>query len=168
MSDPISARDVARRANRIVPLMGRLMESQMRSPVLPLPPAHFHVLTHVDREPHTLSGLAERIAVSSASLSRTITVMEERGWVTRKRSPQDRRTVLIQSTDAGHEVLRNIERRSEDFIVQTLSKLSQEQLDQVAAGLDILIGTFGDHLTHVPSDQEVEPISDPTTEHHQE
>lgn len=152
MSEKVTVRDVARKAKRIFPLMGRLMEAQMRSPVLPVPPAHFHVLNHVNQQKHTLSELAEKMSVSSASLSRTITVLEERGWVTRTRSEEDRRVVLIETTDDGHEILRDIEKRSEDFITETLSHLSQDDLEQLMNGLEILIGAFADAMSYVPSD----------------
>lgn len=153
MSDHITARDVARKAKRILPLMGRLMESQMRSPILPVPPAHWHVLNHVDREPHTLGDLADKMSVSSASLSRTVTVLEERGWVTRNRSEEDRRVVLIETTDEGNDFLKSIEDRSEDFLTETLSKLPQDELNRLMDGLEIMIKTFADAMSYVPSDK---------------
>lgn len=153
MSENVTARDVARKAKRILPLMGRLMESQMRSPAIPVPPAHWHVLNHVDQEPHTLGDLADKMSVSSASLSRTVTVLEERGWVTRNRSEEDRRVVLIQTTTDGNQFLRGIERQSEDFLTETLSKLPQDELDRLMNGLEIMIKTFADAMSYVPSDK---------------
>lgn len=150
----IDARSVARQAKRIFPLMGRLMESQMHTPVLKMPPVHFHVLNRIDRRPHTLHELAAGLSVSSASLSRTVTVMEERGWVTRTRSTEDRRLVHIGITEEGHAVLRDMEQRTEDFLTDTLSRLSQAELSTLAEGLGILISAFSDELSHVPSDVE--------------
>lgn len=152
MSDSIIARDVARKAKRIFPLMGRMMESQMRVPAIPVPPIHFHVLNRVDYQPHTLTELADVMSVSAASLSRTITVLEERGWVIRERSHEDRRVVKIEITDAGHQILTEIERRTEDFLTETLSRLSDDDLNKLMAGLDILIGAFSEQMSHVPSD----------------
>lgn len=154
VSEQVLARDVARKAKRIFPLMGRLMEAQMRSPMIPMPPVHFHVLNHVDIQPYTLSDLAERMSVSSASLSRTITVLEERGWVTRTRSDDDRRVVYIQATKAGHDTLREIEQRSEDFLTETLSRLSQADLEKLMTGIDILVGAFADAMSYLPSDSD--------------
>ena len=106
MSDKTKIREVARKAKRIFPLMGRLMEAQMRVPTIPVPPVHFHVLNRIDYQPHTLTELAEVMSVSAASLSRTITVLEDRGWVTRERSQEDRRVVMIHITHDDVEWLR--------------------------------------------------------------
>ncbi|MEM9951437.1 MAG: MarR family transcriptional regulator [Chloroflexota bacterium] len=152
MSDTQIARDVARKAKRIFPLMGRVMEAQMRVPTIPVPPVHFHVLNRVDVQPHTLTELAEVMSVSAASLSRTITVLEERGWVSRERSDEDRRVVKINITQDGHQILADMETRTEDFLTQTLAHLSQDDLDKLMDGLDILIGAFSDQMSHVPSD----------------
>ncbi len=147
-----NARDVARKAKRIFPLMGRLMEAHMRVPTIPVPPVHFHVLNRVDFQPHTLTELAEVMSVSAASLSRTITVLEERGWVSRVRSEEDRRLVSIHITADGHQILVDIERRTEDFLTETLESLSETDLNKLMGGLDILIGAFSDRMSHLPSD----------------
>lgn len=152
MSDSSIARDVARKAKRIFPLMGRLMESHMRVPAIPIPPVHFHVLNRIDYQSHTLSELAESMSVSAASLSRTITVLEERAWLVRQRSEEDRRVMKINITDEGHQVLADIEKRTEDFLTETLSKLSDDDLNKLMDGLNILIGAFSEQMSHVPSD----------------
>lgn len=154
VSKNVSARDVARKAKRIFPLMGRMMESQMRTPAIHIPPVHFHVLNRIYVRPYTLTELAEIMSVSAASLSRTITVLEEREWLVRKRSEEDRRVTQIEITQAGHDVLADIEQRSEDFLTETLEKLSDTELQKLIDGLDILIGTFSDHMSHLPSDTE--------------
>ncbi|MGB7340422.1 MAG: MarR family transcriptional regulator [Phototrophicaceae bacterium] len=152
MSDKSVSRDVARKAKRIFPLMGRMMEAQMRVPTIPVPPVHFHVLNRIDYQPHTLTELADVMSVSAASLSRTITVLEERGWVLRQRSEEDRRVVKINITDEGHQILAEIETRTEDFLADTLAHLSASDLAKLMDGLDILIGAFSDQMSHVPSD----------------
>ncbi|MGJ3238442.1 MAG: MarR family winged helix-turn-helix transcriptional regulator [Anaerolineae bacterium] len=152
MSNSTVARTVARKAKRIFPLMGRMMEAHMRVPTIPIPPVHFHVLNRVDYQPHTLTELADAMSVSAASLSRTITVLEERGWVLRERSETDRRVVQIGITDDGHQILADIERRTEDFLTDTLGQLSEQDLHKLMDGLDILIGAFSEQMSHVPSD----------------
>lgn len=152
MSEAISVRDVARKAKRILPLMGRVMEAQMRVPTIPMPPVHFHVLNRIYRQPYTLTELAEMMSVSAASLSRTISVLEERDWVKRVRSEEDRRITLIEITPTGHSMLSDVEERSEEFLVQSLSRLSQQDLSKLMEGLDILIGAFSDQMSHLPSD----------------
>ena len=152
MAEPISVRDVARKAKRILPLMGRVMESQMRVPSIPLPPVHFHVLNRIYRQSYTLTDLAQAMSLTAASLSRTISVLEERGWVERIRSEEDRRISLLKITPTGHSMLVGIEERSEAFLVQSLGRLSDEDLRKLTEGLDILIGAFSEQMSHLPSD----------------
>jgi DNA-binding MarR family transcriptional regulator len=152
--ESIIVRDVARKAKRIFPLMGRMMETQMRTPAIHIPPVHFHVLNRIYVRPYTLTELAEVMSVSAASLSRTITVLEERAWLVRKRSEEDRRITQIEITQTGYDILAEIEQRSEDFLAETLAKLSDEELHKLMDGLDILLGAFSEQMSHLPSDGE--------------
>ena len=154
MSESISVRDVARKAKRILPLMGRVMEAQMKLPSIPMPPIHFHVPNRIYRQPYTLTDLAAVMSVSAASLSRTISVLEDRGWLSRIRSEDDRRISLIDITPTGHAMLAEVEERSEEFLVQSLSRLSQEELVKLMEGLDILLGAFSEQMSHLPSDSD--------------
>lgn len=146
------AREVAKIAKRIFPLMGRMMETQMQRPAIHIPPIHFHVLNRIYIRSYSLTELAEVMSVSAASLSRTISVLEERNWLVRKRSEEDRRAIQIEITQAGHDTLQEIEQHAEDFLTETLSKLSNEELDKLLDGLNILIGTFSEQMSHLPSD----------------
>lgn len=148
----IKAEEVARKANRIFPLMGRMMEARMRAGLHLLSPVHFHVLNMLEIQSWTLTALADHLAISTASMSRTISVMEERGWLTRTRSTEDRRVVTIEITDAGHQVLLDIERRSLQYLTEVFSQLSQEELQKLMDGLEILIDSFSQTLSHLPSD----------------
>lgn len=154
----VTAHEVARKAKRIFPLMGRLMEANMRIMEVSerggerLPPVHFHVLTALNNRPFTLSDLAEFLAISPASLSRTVTVLEDRAWLTRTRSNEDRRIVTINITEAGHDVLEEVERRSEDYLIGVFEKLDDEHLQTVLDGLEVLINAFSQSMTRVPSD----------------
>lgn len=156
MSDtttPLSVEQVAARATRIFPLMGRLMEARMRVDGYVLSPVHFHVLTMVNGRRFTLNEIADYQQVTPASLSRTITVMEERGWVTRTRSNEDRRVVYVEITSVGHDVLRQIEDISREFLEAAFADLSQADLNALMRGLDILIGSFAASMSHLPSDE---------------
>ena len=56
-------------------------------------------------EPYAMSTreLAEREAVTPAAISQRLTRAEQKGWVTRE--PGDGRTVLVQLTDTGREIV---------------------------------------------------------------
>ncbi|MDI2090042.1 MarR family transcriptional regulator [Commensalibacter oyaizuii] len=57
----------------------------------------------------TVRGLATALQVSKPAITRALDRLEELGLVSRKIDPMDRRSVLVQRTDAGAEYLTNIQ-----------------------------------------------------------
>jgi len=49
----------------------------------------------------TPSEIGERVLLPSASITSTLDILESRGWVERRPNPVDRRSLLIEITDAG-------------------------------------------------------------------
>jgi DNA-binding MarR family transcriptional regulator len=70
--------------------------------------------------PLTMTALARAERVSAATISSTVAGLEATGLVTRSRAPGDGRTVMVQTTDRGRQVL--VEGR-------------QRRVAQLAAGL---------------------------------
>ncbi len=69
-------------------------------------------------EPITPSEISARLLVPSATVTATLDNLEDRGWIRRKANPDDRRSVLIETTAAGRTVadqilsgIRTLERR---------------------------------------------------------
>ena len=158
MSDP-TPDEVAQRAMHIFPLMGRLLEAQMRSREETLSPVHFHVLRLVAQEPRSLSALAEQQSVSAASMSKTVTVLEERGWLTRRRSYEDRRFVLIDITDEGQAMLHSITSHTRQYLAEAIKHLPPDDLKTLDDGMRVLIQTFSDVL-----EQRFDPDSESNTD----
>ncbi len=52
-------------------------------------------------EPLTPSQISERMLVASATMTATLDLLEDRGWVMRRPNAVDRRSVLVEVTDAG-------------------------------------------------------------------
>ncbi len=153
--DNLTPDEVAQRAMHIFPLMGRLLEAQMRSRDDSLSPVHFHVLRLVAQQPRSLSALAEQQSVSAASMSKTVTVMEERGWLTRRRDKDDRRFVLIDITDDGHATLHSITSHTRQYLSKTIQHLPPDDLKALDDGMRVLIQTFSDVLAqqrYLPDD----------------
>jgi DNA-binding MarR family transcriptional regulator len=138
----ISAEELAETALKIFPLMGRLMDSYMRVGGFPISMVHFEVMIMIQHQPMTVSDLAERQSISAASMSKTITVMEERGWVTRIRSQLDRRIVQIQITDTGRAVLASVSQKSHQLLQEAFEPLSVEERTTIQAGLEGLFRAF--------------------------
>jgi len=55
-------------------------------------------------EPLTPSEISDRVLVPSATMTATLDLLERRGWVVRRPNPADRRSVLVEVTEAGREV----------------------------------------------------------------
>jgi DNA-binding MarR family transcriptional regulator len=138
----ITPDEVARTAVKIFPIMGRLMDSYMRVGEHHLSSVHFQVLTMVLSRPCTVSELAERQSISAASMSKTVMVMEERGWLSRERDKNDRRVVRLAGTPEGRNVLRDVQKRSEEELTETFKHLSQEELTKIQEGMETLIRAF--------------------------
>jgi len=137
----ITEQEIARKTLEIFPLMGRLFEANMRESD-DMSPVHFHVLTALSVQHHTLSELAQYLSVTPASMSRTVTVMEEREWLTRTRSQEDRRVVYIEITSAGYTVLRSVGEKAEEQFAQVFADVPTAEREELMHGLSILINAF--------------------------
>ncbi len=73
-----------------------------------LPHGYYEVLVHLSEAPDRslrMSQLAAASTFSKSRLSHAVARLEERGWVTRRDCPTDRRGQIAQLTDAGYAVL---------------------------------------------------------------
>lgn len=132
----------ARKILEIIPYVMRVMASEMRQSDSPMRPAHFQLLGKVTHHSWTLSELAESQAVSAPTMSNTITTLEERGWVRRVRSEEDRRVVFIQATDEGQQVVKEAFQRAEEHVASLLAPLQPAEKETLDKGLDILRQVF--------------------------
>lgn len=72
------------------------------------PHAYYAILAQLSHAPDRtlrMSDLASVVNASPSRLSHAIGKLEDRGWVTRRRCPTDRRSMLATLTDAGFAVL---------------------------------------------------------------
>ena len=132
----------AQQIMEVVPMVMRTLALEMRSVGHCEVPAHGRLLVILADGPHCLSELAEKHAVSLPTMSNSISTLVERGWVTRSRSPHDRRKVQVEVTPAGREVLEEMTRAIEERMARKLSCLSPAECEHVLAGLEILRGCF--------------------------
>lgn len=125
-----------------VPLVMRTLGSELRhSPDFPMI-AHFRLLFMLKEGPHNLSELARKHNVSLPTMSNSVTTLVDRGWVRRTRSRYDRRQVVIELTDDGQDVLTEIQCQAVSTLEELLAPISENDLDQLLAGLAVLRSTF--------------------------
>jgi DNA-binding MarR family transcriptional regulator len=89
--------------------------------------------------------LAADAGVTASTATRILDVLERRGIVRRRRTPEDRRSVLVSLTDSGRDVLRarhewqrQIERSFYSGLPETERELAPDLLLRLAALIDQL------------------------------
>lgn len=143
---PPDPEEIARRTLEIIPFVMRVMNAEMRSTRLDIIPSHMGLLGMLTVRPHTLGELARSMAVSAPTMSNTITMMEERGWVVRERDTEDRRVVYVSLSPYGREMLDKIDHFTAARISDILAPLNAEQRQTLLEGLILLNDRFLDAL----------------------
>ena len=138
MSRSTEVKAVAQAILKVTPRVMRTIGSSQRWSGLTVPPAHFRLLGILANHPCNLSELAVQQAVSLPTMSNSISVLVERGWVNRMPSQDDRRQVLLELTPDGRAVLVKMKNEAEARVVELLDNLSPDDLKSLAAGLVIL------------------------------
>jgi DNA-binding MarR family transcriptional regulator len=103
---------------------------------------HFRMLWILEHRAWSLSELAEHQSVSLPTMSNSVTILEDRGWVRRTRSEEDRRKVVIKLTDEGHQILAEVREKMEAHVAEAIQAMSMEQQSTVSQALLILRDTF--------------------------
>jgi DNA-binding MarR family transcriptional regulator len=149
-----SASDIARRILDIIPFVMRVMASEMRKAGYDIAPGHVSLLGILKGGSYTLGELAQIHSVSSATMSNTVTALEERGWVRRQRSDSDRRVVYVELAPEGLHVLDEIDAHTLRRISELLAGIAHEDGQLLLDGLSVLDHAFnssmGQHMRHFP------------------
>ena len=113
-------------------------------------PSQFHLLRRLRDGAATMHELAESANVRMPTVSRTVDVMSEHGWVSRERDTADKRIVRVTVTAEGKDVLNRTEAIAQQHALTLLRSLSPEVLDALSIGLPAL------HAAIVQNDKEFE------------
>jgi DNA-binding MarR family transcriptional regulator len=97
--------------------------------------------------PLTMSALARAERVSAATISSTVSGLETAGLVLRRREGHDARTVLVEATPKGREVLAEGRRRRVAVLAAALDTLTSSDRAALAGGLDALEKLLAHHPT---------------------
>ncbi len=138
------ARKVAGEVLEVIPLVTRRVAADLRKSEQPMKLAYVHLLGLVAQNPRGLGELSDVHAVSMPTMSKTITTIENLGWVMRRRSETDRRVVMVEATPAGKAALKEVYHRAIAPISEALASLTAKQRQELSGGLKILRETFAD------------------------
>jgi DNA-binding MarR family transcriptional regulator len=129
---------------------------------------HFHVLTllrHHDAMP--MGQVADVLDASMSNATGIIDRMEERGLVERVRVPDDRRVVLVRPTQAGLDLIDEVELVKNDVLVSALGRLDPEQLDGLSVSLAALTAAVDAELASDPTRYaDITSCTHPRVAHH--
>lgn len=144
-----------------LPSVMGFVSSRLRQNVGVDNPVHFRLLRTLRRGPRNLHELAELHEVKLPTMSRTVSVLEERGWVERTRSHYDRRTVFADITNEGRTALEHVEALAIDRASELLTCLTDEETTRLHQGLEALHRVVRERLgTHYEDRNHPAPISE--------
>jgi DNA-binding MarR family transcriptional regulator len=102
--------------------------------------AEAHALLELGREPGlSQNGLAARLRLEKSSVSRIVTALEKRGWVTRNRKAQDTRVVQVQLTHDGRNAAATLAASRQEKFARIFAAIPAAERDAVLAALDTLL-----------------------------
>jgi DNA-binding MarR family transcriptional regulator len=143
--------DIARKTLDIIPFIMRVMSAEMRSTQLEMLDSQLSSMGALRIRPYILSDLATMMQVSSPTMSNTVSTLESRGWVTRRRDTVDRRVVWIEITQAGLDVLESFEAQVAERLAGFLAGLSHDQKATLTDGLSVLFDAFSQGMNSDPA-----------------
>ena len=103
-------------------------------------PDHFRVLRHLaDELGHPMGEIAERLEMNPPTLTKLIDRMVGKSLVQRAADPEDSRRVLVYATDAGVELLQELQQRIDRHQAALGNLLGERNARQLERLLTLLI-----------------------------
>ena len=90
----------------------------------------------------SVSDLAELGHVSPPTISRKLDILVDKGLVSRRRDPNDRRSVLLDVTEEGRSTLEGMREYVNQRLSGYLDKLTDDELEQIQGSLTLLRKAF--------------------------
>jgi DNA-binding MarR family transcriptional regulator len=138
------ADECARMIMDTVPAVMRRIRERMRRhgpPSLSIP--QFRALGFLDRNPRAcLSELSDHLGIARSTASIIVDRLVQRHLVVRTDDPRERRRVELRLTPVGMQLLQQARYATRAWIATLLKDLSEESLQQMAAGLALTGGLF--------------------------
>ena len=119
--------------------IARVSRSLRRHELAGITPTQLSALSTVDKTgPLRLGDLAAAEKIAPSTLTRLVTVLEDRGYVRRGPVPGDARAAALSVTAEGHAILERIRQESTILLADSLRTLSPDQLAALTAALPAL------------------------------
>ena len=99
---------------------------------------HFHVLRRIKSGDTSVSELADARHISRPVVSRKVDSLVEKGLLSRRESPEDRRYTVLELTQNGEEILKLMSAASLAWLEEQLGALSIQELETVIQAFSLL------------------------------
>jgi DNA-binding MarR family transcriptional regulator len=95
--------------------------------------SHFEILMYIaEKGKVTMKDIASWLHITPPSASTLIDILVSKKFVTRTQSEKDRRTVYITLDKEAHKIFYSIHKKKMSMFKKTLSKLNEEDKEQLA------------------------------------
>jgi len=150
MSAPrVPSRDVSRLACEVRAEIGRLAY-HLRKPATRsgITPTRLAALSALGRYPDGVrqGDLAELMNMSAPSMTRLVEILEEAGWVERRRDPADQRCLLLVLSPVGRQTIEMVRDEAATQLSGELAALSADERAALAAAVPVLRKLADRHL----------------------
>lgn len=122
----------------VVNLVMQVIWSDMRRSGQAIEATQWATLRLIAAGPWTMSELARHKAVSLPTMSKSVDMLERRGWVERFVDDADRRQTLVRLTVGGRQMLAECRRRAEESVEKKLATLGERDREPLTASLRVL------------------------------
>jgi DNA-binding MarR family transcriptional regulator len=129
----------ARDLLKVTMLLMRQLGARMRQGEKRIEPAQVGILMRLSEKPLTLTELATHQVVRLPTMSKSVGVLVERGWVSRTIPADNRRQTIVALTAEGRRVLEKMGRHAERQVADLLKSLTAAERQRIQGGLEILI-----------------------------
>jgi DNA-binding MarR family transcriptional regulator len=129
----------ARDLLRVSMLLMRQLGARMRQSEKRIEPPQVGILMRLSEKPMTLTELATHQVVRLPTMSKSVGLLVERGWVSRTIPANNRRQTIVALTAEGRRVLDKMGRHAERHVAELLGSLTSTERQRVQASLEILI-----------------------------
>jgi DNA-binding MarR family transcriptional regulator len=129
----------ARDLLKVTMLLMRRLGARMRQGEKRMEPAQIGILMRLGDKPLSLTELATHQVVRLPTMSKSVGLLVERGWVSRTIAADNRRQTIVALTAEGRRVLEKMGRHAERHVTEMLGSLTEPERRRVQGGLEILI-----------------------------
>jgi DNA-binding MarR family transcriptional regulator len=142
-------REIAGLAGDLRTEVGRL-SYHLRTPATRsgITPTRLAALSALTRYPDGVrhGDLAERMFMSAPSMTRLVEILEEAGWVERRRDPTDQRCILLVLSPSGRKTIETVRDEASTQLGRELVELSDDERATLAAAVPVLRKVADRHL----------------------